>query len=280
MQKLFTILYLAILTFGNLYSQGYQPLDLAKEIFSSERFYGIDRYTYGEYQGKPNGTHLAKGVKKEFELLDKNEMTAVVAMTLCDSTGRFLIDTYLHFRNDEYWKMEAFRTLTNTDVYAEFVERIESMNKFQIDSLVNAVNSKPDTKNRISEEDIQFDLENSKLILSSDRELKDYYTNNKEKFEAIKKSVISIYGKGKYSLENTRDITDDYNKELFDLKLTALTIGGYLCESCIFFIIGGVSDNTVGYLYVDSLTDIPLMSPDDFIVLRDLGEGWFLFKTT
>ncbi|QCK13862.1 hypothetical protein [Mangrovivirga cuniculi] len=280
MQKLFIILYLIIVVSLNLYSQGYQPVELAKEIFSEERFYGIDRYTYGEYQGKPNGTHLAKGIKKEFELLEENEMTAVVAMTLYDSTGRFLIDTYLHFRNDEHWKMEAFRTLTNTDVYAEFVERIESMNKFQIDSLINAVNSKPDTKKRISTEDIEFDLENSKLMLSSDKELKNYFKGNQEKFEALKQLVISKFGKEKYSLDNTKDITNFYNVELSSLKLTSLTIGGYLCESCIFFIIGGVSDNTVGYLYVDNVSDIPIMSPDDFIVLKDLGGGWFLFKTT
>ncbi|NMM47211.1 hypothetical protein [Marinigracilibium pacificum] len=280
MKKVFLItLFLAGL-FIDLSAQRNTPLDLAKEIFGEDRVYGIDRYTYGEYKGKPNGTHLAKGVVKQFELLNQNELTAVVVMNLTDSTGKFLIDAYLHFRYDDYWKMEAFRTLAGTGVYYEFLDQVEGLNDSQLDSLVTEANLNKSEQDKITIDDIYFDIDNSKLILSSDEVLKRYFQENKSSFMMIRDSVVSGFGSNSYSVDKTRDISDQYRKDLTKLRISSLTIGGYLCETCMFFVIGGNEGNSVGYLYVKSQTDIPIMSPSEFIMIKDLGDGWYLFKTT
>ena len=39
-------------------------------------------------------------------------------------------------------------------------------------------------------------------------------------------------------------------------------------------------DNSVGYLYCKNPDDVPLMSDNGYIMIRDLGNGWYLYKTT
>ena len=46
------------------------------------------------------------------------------------------------------------------------------------------------------------------------------------------------------------------------------------------FQIGGIIDNTVGYYFFLHEEDVPEMTPGRMIMLRDLGDGWYLYKTT
>ena len=39
-------------------------------------------------------------------------------------------------------------------------------------------------------------------------------------------------------------------------------------------------DNTVGYLYVHDRENLPKMNPSRIIMIREIGSGWYLFKTT
>jgi hypothetical protein len=43
--------------------------------------------------------------------------------------------------------------------------------------------------------------------------------------------------------------------------------------------VGGITDNTVGFFYIESGTPPPI-SPDGFIWVEPLGGGWHLFTTT
>ena len=54
----------------------------------------------------------------------------------------------------------------------------------------------------------------------------------------------------------------------------------YNCENCFEFIIGGMIDNTVGYIYISKGQSIPKMNPSRLIMLREIGDGWYIFKTT
>jgi hypothetical protein len=44
-------------------------------------------------------------------------------------------------------------------------------------------------------------------------------------------------------------------------------------------LIGGIIDNSVGFLNLQS-GEPPPISPDEYIWVESLGNGWFLFRTT
>ena len=46
------------------------------------------------------------------------------------------------------------------------------------------------------------------------------------------------------------------------------------------YLIGGVLDNTVGYMYQPDPAKLPAISAGYFILIRPLGNGWYLYKTT
>jgi|GEM_PF-6963701 len=80
----------------NCQAQELDPLSLTKKIFSREAFPDSSKYRTGEYKGHPNGNDLPRSIKTSFRLLDKDAVSAVVNVTLTDSTGQQL-DTYLYF---------------------------------------------------------------------------------------------------------------------------------------------------------------------------------------
>jgi len=45
------------------------------------------------------------------------------------------------------------------------------------------------------------------------------------------------------------------------------------------FVIGGITDNSVGFLYSEKRTP-PEISASEYIWVEDLGDGWYLFRTT
>jgi hypothetical protein len=110
------------------------PLTLAKMIFAREKFTDLDKHVTGEYKGRPNGTDLPENVTTNFDMLDENDTTAVVAMTVVDSAGN-AFDTYLHFVNEIVWKVTAFRALAVTGIYSEIIASYEKMTQAQRDSL-------------------------------------------------------------------------------------------------------------------------------------------------
>jgi hypothetical protein len=39
-------------------------------------------------------------------------------------------------------------------------------------------------------------------------------------------------------------------------------------------------DNTVGYFYEPDKTKIPEINPSEIIMIREIGDGWYMYKTT
>ena len=46
------------------------------------------------------------------------------------------------------------------------------------------------------------------------------------------------------------------------------------------FSIGGMIDNSVGYFYCKDKNKLPEMSDNRYIMIKHLGDGWYLYKTT
>lgn len=257
------------------------PLSLAKLIFAQERFSDINNHITGEYEGRPNGTDLPENVTTDFLLLDKNDVTAVVNITISDTSGSTL-DTYLHFVKEDVWKASAFRGLAMTGIIAEIKEILENMSEAQIDSVIH--HSKTDTSAYTmftSKDEYEFELGNARLTLASDNEIIAHFKDNAKEFKKLKDDLLA---NGIMSAENgLRGMKDSdlYKTRLYNLFVSNVTTGiSYDYTDVLNFTIGGMIDNTVGYLFVKDKKNVPSMNPQRIIMIREIGNGWYIYKTT
>jgi hypothetical protein len=275
------LLFIFILTLSNAYSQtSIPPIDLAKKIFSKTKFTGIKEYCTGEYQGRPNGNDIDKNATLEFILLNQTSDKAVVAMTITDKTGKG-VDTYLHFTKEKIWKLSAFRALAMTGMIEGVKKELEQLSPKGVDSLI-AISKKDTAENAMfkSREDFDFQLGNLNLILASDSEIIDHFNKNKIEFERLKNIALKDWGINKVDDEGTIKLCNGLENDFHKLFINSIETGGYELGNCINFSIGGMLDNTVGYLFVTDKKDIPEMNPSSIIMIKEIGDGWYIYKTT
>lgn len=276
--------FLAIVLFLKVVSvsaQTDEPLSLTKRIFGKDKFSQLNKYIDGEYKGHPNGTDIPASVSREYTLLQQDEKTAVVNITLRDSSG-YELDTYLHFVKHKVWRAIAWRALAFTGIIAQVKDELEKMTPMQIDSIINQ--TKNDSTRHIlfkSREEYQFELGNATLTLASDRDLISHFRKNEAEFERLKELLLSrdIMSKRRGVMEIKRD--DSVHVEMRKLLLHNVS-PEHVNDSTQYlnFNIGGMIDNTVGYFYIENAKDVPKMHPNRLIMLRELGKGWYLYKTT
>lgn len=271
-KKLITLILIAICGIAN--AQEYKPLELVQKVFTDKKFAKrTNKYSTGEYKGHPNASDLSKNTKLSFRLLDKSENTAVVNVTILDSLGNG-IDTYAHLEKDKDWKIEAFRALAMTGFMEQALVEMEKMTDDQIDTLI-----KKDNESFKSKEGFYQELENIKLTLALDDTIIEHFEKNREKFEELKNELQNTkFDKEEQTYRKINlgeQIKTDYKKLLISTISTS-----YNCEDCFEFVIGGMIDNTVGYLYIPNEQNLPKMNPSRIIMIREIENGWYLFKTT
>lgn len=269
-----TITLFLLLIIGITNAQEIEPLELVQKVFTDKEFAEkTDKYSVGEFKGHPNINDLPPKIKLNFRLLEKTENNAVVNITIIDSLGKG-IDTYAHLEKNKNWKINAFRTLAMTGFLEKTMLEMEKMTDEQIDNLI-----KQDNETFNSKEDFYRELKNIKLTLALDDEMIQHFRDNKNEFEKLKNEVInSNYDKGEQSYRKI-DIGKIINSDYKKLLITHISTS-FNCEKCFEFVIGGMLDNTVGYLYIEDKNNLPKMNPSRLIMLREIGNGWYLFKTT
>ena len=262
--------------------QHMEPIDLAKRIFSKTPFANIGQFIAGEYQGRPNGQDLPGAASTHFLLLGQTARKAVVAMTILDSAGKG-IDTYLHFEKDSVWKMHAFRALAMTGMIEQAKIELEKMTPLQVDEMIEKAGKAKDKTEIVfaSRADYHFELGNATLILELDENIIQHFVQNKAAFERMKDAALTeLAGKEKNG-ERSFKLADNLKTDYRNLFIASISYGGYqLGGNCLDFLIGGMLDNTVGYLYVTDKKDLPEMSDARVIMLREIADGWYLYKTT
>lgn len=276
-----TIFALLILTATTVYGQTYEPLDLAKKIFGKDSFPTIDNYITGEYKGRPNGQDLRKDSLTKFVLLGQTDKTAVVGMTILDSTGKGL-DTYLHFEKNTIWKMNAFRGLALTGIIEQVKISLEKMTFQQVDSIIDTSKKKKkdDFAMFTSREDYNFQLGNATLTLELDDNIAKHFATNQAEFERLKDFALTQLEKEKVDEEGSVRLIESLKSDYQKLFISSVSTGGYVLGNCINFLIGGMVDNCVGYIYVKDKNDLPKMNPDRVIMIKEIGNGWYIYKTT
>jgi len=276
-----TILTTLTLAITTAYGQTYEPLDLAKKIFSEDSLPDIDSYITGEYKGRPNGQDLQKGLTTKFTLLGQTEGNAVVAMTILDSLGKGL-DTYLHFEKDVVWKMSAYRGLAMTGMIEQLKVGLEEMTPQQIDDIIamSKKEQEDDFSMFTSREEYDFLLGNTKLTLELDDNIAQHFLANQAEFERLKTLALTQLEKEKVDEERGIQLIEELKADYQKLFIFSVSTGGYELGNCINFLIGGMIDNSVGYIYVKDKKDVPEMNPDRIIMIKEIGNGWYIYKTT
>ncbi len=262
-------------------SKDLEPLPLAQKIFGNDSVPNIADYITGEYIGRPNGTDIPKGSSKKFLLLGQSENTAVVSLTTIDTTGKG-IDLYLHFLKENTWKIAAVRFLSLSGIIEYKVKALERLSSKQIDSIIK--NPPVETKGKkmikfSSRDEYNFLLGNAKLTLALDDSIASHFEKNKEKFEKIKELAFKQMEKAKkgdFDVQFFKNLEKQYQKCL----ISSLFFGNNRLQNCLIFQIYGSFKNEVGYLYIKDKTKLPKMEPNAVIMLRELGNGWYLYKTT
>jgi len=263
-------------------AQTYSPLELAKRIFDTATFVDIDRYSMGEYQGHPNGQDILNEAKREFEVLEINDQEAVIAMTLLTDADNGL-DTYLFFEKDTIWKMSAFRALAMTGMIEQMRDEMEALTPAQIDEMIARVDSAglADDVGINSREDFEFQLGNANLILDLDRNIIAHFKQNEEAFERLKDLAYQKIENDTIDKDRRVDVLPGSRSEYRKLFISSINYNDYqVGKNLLSFSIGGMLDNTVGYLHVKDKASLPKMTDRRVIMLKEIGNGWYLYKTT
>ncbi|RAV98439.1 hypothetical protein [Pseudochryseolinea flava] len=279
--RITSLITVLILTIACAHGQAYEPLALAKKIFDKDTLSNIATYVIGEYKGRPHGGDLGKGAKTRFMLLEQTAESAVVNMTVLDSTG-VGFDTYLHFKKETIWKMSAFRALAQTGIIDRIKTQLEKMSQADVDRVVAEVkkNGKDKFSMFSSQEEYNFLLGNAKLTLALDDHIVQHFVENMAVFEQLKDLAIAELKNKKNDEEGSIKLIAQSKREYERLFIARVSSGGDELGNGINFFIGGVIDNAVGYIYVQDKKDLPRMSPNGVIMIREIGAGWYIYKTT
>ena len=273
MRKLLPILILIAIC-GIVNAQEYEPLELVRKVFTDKNFAKkTNKFSTGEYKGHPNANDLSKDLKLSFRLLVQYENTAVVNVTILDSLGKG-IDTYAHLDKDKNWKIKALRALAMTGFMEQALLEMEKMTEEKIETLIQQNN-----KTYNSKEDFYQELENMKLTLALDDTIIEHFDNNRKKFEELKNELQNTEFNKEEQPSRKIELGELLETNYKSLLVNSISTSFY-CDNCFEFVIGGMVDNTVGYFYIPNKKDVPKMNPSRIIMIREMGNGWYLFKTT
>ncbi|WP_169753862.1 hypothetical protein [Campylobacter curvus] len=117
---------------------------------------------------------------------------------------------------------------------------------------------------RASEADRRIiDIGQIRLMIARDSELVAFGRQNLDKFETIFQVKSAGEGaKAEQILSELHFTSAEFQNEIFILT------------------IGGVTDNTVGFMRADEPSKLPKMSPHEYIMIEQISPKWYLFKTT
>ena len=154
-------------------------------------------------------------------------------------------DLYFYLRRKAgIWDVVAFRALARTGIIE--MARDELLKKKELTSEESRM------------------LLNAKLVLSSDHDLCLYFSAHRPELETMASRL-----KGR--------LADPVLTE--DLKGIGFSTADR-ADEVVRLAIGGILDDTVGFLKVQRGGRPPIISPHKYIWLEPLSGGWYLFKTT
>ena len=219
--------------------------ELVRSLFSDANF---DKNLY--FKGE-----MRSYLKRKFYAADNYSEITVAPLGRSDEFSEifhvFLGSKEKHFDLYVYTKEDgiyAVRVLAQTAIIESIVSEYEKFSEAQ---------------KREFEQKTDADIANLKLILAPDKELVGFGKQNLAAFEKI----YELYASGELGRAKT---------EIKSLHLSHAETSG----KNFMLLIGGVTDNSVGFLRVQDEADLPRISPSEFIMIEKIAPNWYLFKTT
>ena len=221
-------------------------LELIYSLFTDKNF---DKNVYfkGEMRDRLKNNFYSSDKFDEIKVAklgQSSEFSGIFRVWLASKNGTSL-DLYIFAKEDGIY---ALRSLAQTSI-------IEAMIKgYEVASEVEKVQLRA----------MGVDIENLRLVLASDNSLLKFGRENEAKFEEL----FALYQKDEVAA----------NEAVKRLHLSHAAYDDGFFE----LIIGGVTDNVVGFMRVENESNLPQMSPSEFIMLERLSANskWYLFKTT
>ncbi len=223
---------------------------------------------YGEWNADSTlGQNLPRTVQRTSELIFQDTAHAVVSVWLHDSLTS--LDIYFYLVKNKNWTMYAVRSLVMRQAAKDALKRLDSIPE-KDRGLVYT---------KTHQHTYAFEQENLELWNNSDNVLIEHFNSHKKQFLEIQKRLVK---KG-YTKSDSLVACGMKDKKIKKIS-NAILIRGFEYDKrypgCVFYLLGGISDNTVGYLFQPNPNKIPLITEKHYIILKSLGDGWYLFKTT
>ena len=254
------------------------PLRIAEQFVAPTGWPGMKDYLCCEVAGQAKQQTLGQQIpprqRRRCELIRQDSATAVVAVELRDSVSRR--DFYLHFRRDSTgWKLGAIRSLAMTHLGPPMVALLTGLPKAEV---ADYDRKHPDASHA-------FTVGNLRLWTSADADIAAHFQRHRAEFQKLRVQAGKFFpatapGPDEPAAEQAANADPAVHALLRRLFLGRVTRRGTECGSCLAFVIGGKVDSSVGLLYQPEAAQLPAMSPNGLIVLRPLGEGWYLYKTS
>ncbi len=243
-----TILTLWVWLFLSLTSAQAHEWELVEDFFGPKGIPDKKLVYTGEmlelYLENPTmGEMLRKEVQVDIRRLEKSDDKAIFAILL---SGKEWSSDWYAFLEKVHgaWKLEAIRTLALTGIFEKIIEEGKDIPE--------------------KDDEEEFIYQNAILTLQSDAANKKYLLEHQKVFEEIVN--IAQWDEEK-ALQQAKKLN------LWDVWIEEDK--GY-----IQLLIGGVVENTVGFICFLEGGNPPVRGPDRYIYVEHIKGPWYIFKTT
>ena len=280
MKPLFLLLGLCLPMLAAVAPAELPPLRIAEQFVAPAGWPEMKEHLCCEVAGQAKKQTLGQQIpvrqRRRCELIQQDSATAVVAVELRDSASRR--DFYLHFRHDSTgWKLGAIRSLAMTHLGPPMVALLTGLPKAEV---ANYNRKHPDASHA-------FTVGNLRLWTSADADIAAHFHRHQADFQKLLHRVQAGKffaptrpGPDEPAAEQAANADPAVHVLLRRLFLGRVTRRATAGGTCLAFVIGGKTTSSVGLLYQPEAHNLPAMSPNGVIVLRPLGEGWYLYKTS
>jgi hypothetical protein len=213
----------------------------ARSLLTGEALSHWSTDTIGPITGSPNSVVETDG----------GGLAARVSATAPNGETK---DFYFYLQKESQWKVSAMRTLSAVGP----LYLVRDMDPSKLSTIPGGA----------------YTAENARLTLFSDAELRSWF----DAHSAELRQVAALIAESPIELHRVDSTEPDKAPITQKLRKLALSSARRLPNGAE-IIVGGITDNSVGFTYLRS-GEPPPVSPQEYIWVESFGSGWFLFRTT
>ena len=240
------------------------PEWVVEQFYARPSFPDRGKHVMGELAGEQAamptiGQQLSPAARVSSHAVQRDSASAVFATAVRDTNGAMDFYTYLR-RRDGAWKIYAIRTLALPGLF--YMARDELR------------------KTRPLPDSLARELRNIELTAQTDSALKAYFLAHRAAFDEI----ANAFAATGLHLVTSDAAGKDPRLSPIAAKLRALDLNAVERDdeigSCVLVNVGGMTDNSVGFLGTSAECSAPEMDPTHYIYVEPLAPGWYIYKTT